>query len=436
MRSIAIGLLGAGNVGCGVVQLLRDNHDAIARRVGASIQIKRVLLRSPGTRRPIDVPAEWKTTDPADILADPEIRVVVEVMGGLEPARQYVLEAIAAGKHVVSANKALLGTFGKELFAAAAQRGVSLHFEASVAGGIPILRSLREGLASDRIEAVSGIVNGTCNFVLDTMTRMGASFDAALAEAQVRGLAEADPALDISGVDAAQKLTLLALVAFGLRVDPQRIPTEGITRITAFDIEAARTLGCVIKSIAAARVDHGRLLARVHPALVPMHNVLGGVHGTYNAVLVESRALGRSLYYGRGAGMMPTGTAVVADLVEVCRAIIGLGDRGTGVDELAAIVDVTPASLDDERHENYVRVTVPNVPGVLGQVANCLGAHGVSIKRVNQDPRGPGLPVEMVVVTESVTDAELRAALAEIDGLPTTLAPVLRLRLLEADPLD
>lgn len=436
MRSIAIGLLGAGSVGCGVVQLLRDNHEAIARRVGASIQIKRVLLRSPGSRRPIDLPGEWKTTDPDDILQDPDIRVVVEVMGGLEPARQYVLAAIAAGKHVVSANKALLGIHGKELFAAAARRGVSLHFEASVAGGIPILRSLREGLASDRIEAVSGIVNGTSNFVLDAMTRTGASFETALADAQARGFAEADPHLDVSGIDAAQKLALLALVAFGLRVDPEQIPTEGITRITAFDIEAARALGCVIKSIAAARVDGGSLRARVHPALVPARNVLGGVHGTYNAVLVESRALGRSLYYGRGAGMMPTGTAVVADLVEVCRAIIGFSDHGSGVDELDAIVDVTPASLDDECHENYVRVSVPNVPGVLGQVATCLGSHGVSIKRVNQDPRGPNLPVEMVIVTESVADVRLRAALAEIDGLPTTLAPALRLRLLEADPLD
>jgi homoserine dehydrogenase len=436
MRSIAIGLLGAGNVGCGVVRILEDNQDAIAQRVGAKIAIKKVLVRHPGARRATELQAEWKTTDPAEVLDDPDIRVVVEVLGGLEPARSYVLRAMRNRKHVVSANKALLGTYGRELFAEALRRGVSIHFEASVAGGIPILRILREGLASDRIDTVTGIVNGTSNYILDAMTRTGARFDDALAEAQAAGFAEADPTMDVSGQDAAQKLALLALVAFGTRVDPAAIPTEGISRIRPFDIVAARELGCVVKSIAVARRGPGGLRMRVHPALVPFTNVLAGVHGSYNAVLVESRALGRSLYYGRGAGMMPTGTAVVSDIVEVCRAVVAFTDRGPPPEALPSIVDAQPLDIGDERHENYLSVQVPNVPGVLGRVATSLGAHGISIKRVNQDPIAPEAPVDMVIVTEACEDAKIHAALAELDGFDTTLAPALRLRILAPDPLD
>ncbi|HET6585037.1 MAG TPA: homoserine dehydrogenase [Nannocystaceae bacterium] len=436
MRSIAIGLLGAGNVGCGVVRILEENQDAIAQRVGARIAIKRVLLRHPGARRATELPAAWKTTDPAEVLDDPDIRVVVEVMGGLEPARAHVLQALRNRKHVVSANKALLGTHGRELFAEALRRGVSIHFEASVAGGIPILRILREGLASDRIDAVTGIVNGTSNYVLDAMTRTGARYEDALAEAQAAGFAEADPTMDVSGQDSAQKLALLALVAFGIRVDPTAIPTEGISRIRELDIAAARDLGCVVKSIAVAQRVEGGLRARVHPAHVPFGNVLAGVHGSYNAVLVESRALGRSLYYGRGAGMMPTGSAVVSDIVEVCRAVVSFSDRGPPTEALSSIVDAQPLGTGDERHENYLSVQVPNVPGVLGRVAGCLGAHGISIKRVNQDPRAPDVPVDMVIVTEAVQDARITAALAELDGFDTTLAPALRLRILPQDPLD
>jgi homoserine dehydrogenase len=436
MRSIAIGLLGAGNVGCGVVRILQDNQDSIARRVGARIAIKRVLLRHPGARRQLDLPVEWKTTDPADIVDDPEIRVVVEVLGGLEPARALVLRALANGKHVVSANKALLGTHGKELFGEAARRGVSIHFEAAVAGGIPILRSLREGLASDRIEAITGIVNGTSNFILDAMTRTGASYESALLDAQAAGFAEADPAMDVDGVDAAQKLALLGLVAFGLRVDPTQIPTEGITRIQRIDVQAAGALGCVIKSIAHAELVDGRLRARVHPVLVPHLHVLAGVHGSYNAVLVHSAALGRSLYYGRGAGMMPTGVSVVSDLVEVCRAVVAFADRPPPRQAETTIDDVVPIPTDDERHENYIRVRVPNLPGVLAKVASALGEHGVSIKRVNQDPIAPELPVDMVLVTEAIEDGRLRGALAAIDALDTTLSPAMRLRILPPDPLD
>lgn len=384
----------------------------------------------------VTVPKGLATTDPADILDDPDIRVVVELIGGIEPARQYVLHALRNHKHVVSANKALMAKCGQELFSEAQRRGVSVNFEASVAGGIPILRSLREGLASDRIEAIWGIVNGTSNFILDAMTRTGARYEDALAEAQAAGYAEADPTLDVEGGDAAQKLSLLALLGFGIRIDPDEIPVEGITRITPFDIQAARELGYVIKSFAVAIMTPSGLVLRVHPSLVPEGSIFAGVHGSYNAVLVESRAMGRSLYYGRGAGMMPTGMAVVSDIIEVCRSVVAFADGAPPPEAFSRVEDAKPAPLDDEEHRSYLRVSVPNVPGVLGRVANCLGRHGVSIKHVKQDPQGEGVPVDMVILTEPVAEGKLRAALDEVDALDGVLAPTQRFRLVEPDPID
>jgi homoserine dehydrogenase len=346
------------------------------------------------------------------------------------------MEALQRSKHVVTANKLLVATHGRELFAEAARRGVSVNFEAAVGGGIPILRALREGLASDRIERLTGIVNGTSNFILDAMTRTGRSYDEALREAQHAGYAEADPSLDVGGGDAAQKLALLALIGFGVRVDPQAISTEGITRVRPFDIEAARQLGFVIKSVAEARRGDQAPVMSVHPVLMPEHNILAGVRGSYNAVLVESRALGRSLFYGRGAGPMPTGMAVVSDIIELCRSVFAF-DRGRPPPEaFATVEDAAPGPLDEERHENYLCVQVDNVPGILGKVASCLGRHGVSVKQVKQDPRGPGLPVDMVIITERVEDAKVRSAIAEIDTLDDVHGESHRLRLVDPDPLD
>lgn len=436
MRTIAIGLLGAGNVGAGVVRILRDNHEEIAKRVGARIRITHVLVRDPERARDVEIPAGLVTTDPARVLGDPDVRVVVELIGGLDPARRLVLRALEAGKHVVSANKALVATHGEELFAAAERRGVSLLFEGAVAGGVPVLRALREGLASDRIHAIEGIVNGTSNYILDAMTRTGARYEDALVEAQKAGYAEADPTLDVEGIDAAQKLALLALVGLGVRVDPAAIPTEGITRVRPFDIQAAADLGYVIKSLAVARrTDEGPLM-RVHPALVPEWNLLAGVRGAYNAVLVHSEALGRSLYYGRGAGMMPTGMAVVSDIIEVCQRVIAFAGSGPRPDAHAGLVPTAPRSLDDELHENYLCVHVPNVPGILGKVATCLGAHGVSIKRVRQEPQGVGKPVDMVILTEFCEERQIRAALRTADAFPEILAPTLRLRVMQPEPID
>lgn len=436
MKSIAIGLLGAGNVGGGVVRILDENRESIERRLGARVHVERVLVRDIDRARDVDIPAELLTTDASAVLADPEVRVVVELIGGIEPARTYVLDAIRRGKHVVTANKALLGSHGREIFDEAARCGVSVFFEASVAGGIPILRSLREGLASDEIRGLSGIVNGTANYILDAMSREGSTYEDALAAAQQAGYAEADPTYDVEGIDAAQKLALLSLVSFGVRVDPLSIPTEGITRIRPFEHQVAKELGYVIKSIAVARVDDDGLLLAVHPAMVPRGSLLSDVRGTYNAVLVESHALGRSMYYGRGAGMMPTGTAVVSDIIEVCRGLQSFAEGRPPPQAFGRVVERTPKALDEERSENYLCVHVPNVPGVLGRVASCLGTHGVSISRMNQEAPGDSAVVDMVIVTEQVAEAKLQAAIAALDRFEDVLAPTHRLRILPPDPLD
>jgi homoserine dehydrogenase len=434
VRSIHIGMLGLGQVGAGVLRILAENGPAIRDRIAAIPVIKRVLVRELDKARALEVDPSLLTLDPDDVLGDPEVRVVIELIGGIEPARSYVLRALEAGKHVVTANKALLAECGDELFAAAAARGLDIYFEGSVAGGIPVLRALREGLASDRIDRVIGIVNGTSNFILDAMSRSGLNYDDALAAARRAGIAEADSRLDVEGLDAAHKLALLALVCVGVRVDPERIHTEGITSVRPFDIRMAAELGYVIKSLAIAEFATSDLggppRLRVHPTFVPRDHILAGVHGSYNAVVVSSRALGQSMYYGKGAGMMPTGVAVVSDVIEVCRDIISFSEGVWGYREIRSS---EPAPLDDLECENYLCAHVPNVPGVLGKVASCLGRHGVSIKRMNQDTPGPGEPIDMVILTERTSDAQVRAAIAEVDTFDLTLLPCHRFRILETD---
>lgn len=436
MKSIAIGLLGAGNVGGGVVRILEENRESIERRLGARVHVARVLVRDPSRARDVDLPAELLTTDAEEVLADPDVRVVVELIGGIEPARTFTLDAIRRGKHVVTANKALLGTHGREIFDEATRCGVSVFFEASVAGGIPILRSLREGLASDEIQRLSGIVNGTSNYILDAMAREGSTYEDALVAAQQAGYAEADPTFDVQGIDAAQKLALLALVSFGVRVDPLAIPTEGIVRIRPFEHQMAAELGYVIKSIAVARADNDGLMLAVYPAMVPRGSLLSDVRGSYNALLVESRALGRSMYYGRGAGMMPTGTAVVSDIIEVCRGLQSFAEGRPPPQAFSRVTEGQPKPLVDEWSENYLCVHVPNVPGVLGRVASCLGQHGVSISRMNQEAPGDSEVVDMVILTERVEESKLQEAIAALDHFEDVLAPTHRLRILPPDPLD
>ncbi|MEZ4450710.1 MAG: homoserine dehydrogenase [Nannocystaceae bacterium] len=430
MRRITLGVLGLGNVGAGCLRLLDDNRASIEGRLGASLEVRRVLVRDLGRRREVPTPSGLLTTDAAAILHDPEIDVVVELIGGTEAARSHILAALRAGKHVVTANKAVLAEHGAEIFAEAATHGLGVYFEGSVAGGIPLLRSLREGLASDRIDGLCGIVNGTSNFILDAMTRRGLPYARALALAQEAGYAEADPTLDVSGADAAHKLALLTLVSFGLRAAAEAIPTEGITAIDPHDVRAADRLGYVIKSLAIARRRGDGVQLRVHPTLVPRAHVLAGVHGAYNACLVESQALGRSLYYGRGAGMMPTAVAVVSDIVEVARVCLSLpgGRLPGGVSPAPAVV---PAPLHDLTCENYLCVHAPNVPGVLGRVATCLGESGVSIKAMIQDePDGHEL-VPMIMLTEPCREGALQDALGRLAAFPDLPRPPRRLRILE-----
>ena len=426
MRALGVGILGLGNVGAGTVRLLGEHRARIEARLGASLAIRHVLVRDPARERAVATPPGVLTTDIDAVLGDPEVAIVVELMGGIEPARSYILAALRAGKHVVTANKAVLAERGAEIFAEAARVGRAVVFEGSVAGGIPLLRSLREGLASDRITGLCGIVNGTSNYILDAMSRTGAGFAEALTAAQAAGYAEADPTLDVGGGDAAHKLALLALVAFGVQVDPNTIPTEGISHITAFDIRAAAELGFIIKSLAIGeRDDHGVGL-RVHPTLVPHGHVLAGVQGAFNAVLVQSDALGPSLYYGRGAGMMPTAVAVVSDILEVARDLLAdLHSRTgpSGQPPVLAAVRTTLRPLADVVSAHYLCFRVPHVPGVLGRVAACLGRHGVSIVRVSQETPSEG-SAAMVMLTEPVADGQLAAALAE------AALPVTRLRLL------
>lgn len=433
MRTIEIGLLGLGNVGAGAVRILRENAEQIDTRVGASVRVKRVLVRDLARAREVDVDPELLTTEVKDVLEDADIRVVVELIGGIEPAREWVMAALRAGKHVVTANKALLAEHGGELFELATECGRDIWFEGSVAGGIPVLRVLREGLASDRIDHIEGIVNGTSNYVLDAMTRTGQSYDEALAAAQRAGFAEADPTLDVEGKDAAHKLALLCSVAFHQRVDPEAIPTEGITKVRPFDIRMAAELGYVIKSLAIGDLDEkGRPRLRVHPVLVPDTDILAGVHGANNAVAVRSQGLGRSLYYGQGAGMLPTGVAVASDIVEVCREIATFTEGSAW--SAGPKLEVTElAPLDDVEVENYICAHVPNVPGVLGRVAGCLGRHGVSIQRMNQDTPGPGEPIDMVVITEKTREARVRAAIHEIDTFEEIIAPTSRIRIFDPE---
>ena len=418
MRTLRLGLLGLGNVGSGVVRLLADNAAAISERLaGASVEVRRALVQNAEKPRLVDIPPAMLTTDPKAVLDDPEIDIVIELIGGEEPARTYVLQAIAAGKHVVTANKALLAKHGEEIFAAAEARGVDLYYEASVGGGVPIIRALREGLASDRITELVGIVNGTSNYLLTAMTDEGRAFGEVLGEAQRLGYAEADPTLDVDGWDAAHKLCVLVPLCFGTRVDLDKLLVEGLRPIEAVDIRYADRFGYVIKPLVIAR-DHGDSIeARVHPTLVPKRFLLASVNGVFNAVYVSSVALGNSLYYGRGAGMMPTAVAVVSDVIEVSRNRMIAGgarlqhrDRGAGK-RLRA-----PGEL---RSRYYLRFAVVDQPGVLARIAGILGNHDISISEVVQEgERSHDRPVGIVVTTHEALEANLQAALAEIDALP------------------
>jgi homoserine dehydrogenase len=432
-RGIRVGVIGWGTIGSGVIRFLRQSNARLAGRLGAPIELARVADLDLKRKREVRVPKSLLTKDAREILDDPSIDIVVELMGGLEPARTFVLEAIANGKAVVTANKALLAHHGPELFAAAEKTGTGFGFEASVGGGIPIIRTLREGLSPDEHTAVFGIVNGTANFILSTMASEGAGFAEVLAAAQESGLAEADPTYDIDGIDSAHKLALLVQLAFGVQMPLSAVHTEGIRDLDAVDIAYARELGYVIKLLAVAKRDGDEIEARVHPTMIAADDSLGIVDGAYNAVCVHSRALEKTMYYGQGAGMMPTAAAVIADVLDVARDRIGLG--GPRLPPLGYPVadqrTVKIRPIGSVESEFYLRIMVRDDSGVLGKVAAHLGRSGISIASVVQRERRRRGVVPIVIRTHSTREKDLRRALTRVEALDSVKGRPVAIRIEE-----
>ncbi|MEB3239958.1 MAG: homoserine dehydrogenase [Cyanobacteriota bacterium] len=419
--TIGIGLLGLGTVGAGVAQILASpegRHPLVGQ-----LSLRRVAVRDRQRARSVQLDPGLIGEDPAAVVADPTVDIVVEVMGGIEPARSLILAAIAAGKPVVTANKAVIARHGAEIAAAAADRGVYVLMEAAVGGGIPIIEPLKQSLGANRIERVSGIINGTTNYILSRMAAEGADYATVLADAQALGYAEADPAADVQGADAADKIAILAGLAYGGLVDRPAIPVEGIDTLQARDIDYASNLGFVVKLLAVAQ-RHGSdpdgtevLDVRVHPTLLPRDHPLAGVNGVNNAILVEGDPVGRVMFYGPGAGAGPTASAVVADILNIA-AIRGLGS--CGLDPLLAAGSwrrCRLAEADRTCHRNYVRFHAADRPGVIGHIGSCFGAEGVSLQSIVQhESEGPG--AEIVVVTHAVEEGRFRRALAAITARP------------------
>jgi homoserine dehydrogenase len=400
-----VGLLGCGNVGTALVRLVADNADLLTARAGVPIEIVRVAVRDPAKARDVKLAPEMFTADSADVVSDPDVDVVVEMIGGLEPARTLIVDALRAGKPVITANKELIARHGPDLFAIAADSGVDLLFEASVAGGIPLLRPLRESLAGDRIRRVLGIVNGTTNYILTRMTEDGSSFADALAEAQRLGDAEPDPTADIEGHDAASKAAIIASIAFGALVGPDDVYCEGITGVTADDIESAAALGYVVKLLAVAEEREGEVAVRVHPAMVPVHHPLASVRDSFNAVFIEGEAVGELMLYGRGAGGGPTASALLGDLVDAVKNLVS-GGKGATIGELVA----RPIrAIEETESPFYLLLEVADRPGVLAAIAGEFGAHGVSIKSMEQ--RGIGADARLIFITHRAREADVRATL-------------------------
>jgi homoserine dehydrogenase len=437
MREVGIGIAGFGTVGGGVLSILSRHAGDIEARLGARLAVKKVALRDTGKSRALDVPAALLTTRVEDLLEDPSIEVVVELMGGVDEAFALVTGALSRGKHVVTANKALLATRGQEIFKLARARSVDVYYEAAVCGGVPIIRTLRESLASDRINGLVGIVNGTTNFILTAMAERGEPIGPVLAEAQRLGYAEADPTLDVSGGDAAQKLCVLAQLAFGARLEPRDVLTEGIMQLSPDDFRWGREFGYTLKLLAVARRCEpagsgpgGKDLieARVHPAFIPQGSLMAGVRGAMNAVVLHSEALGTSMLYGQGAGAMPTGSAVVADIIDLTRNILAGSPGRVPLPPERSLVELRPHA--EIRCASYLHFSVKDEPGVLARIASTLAARRISVAAVQQrEQDDPSAPVPLVFVTHQAREADLQAAIAEIDRHPATLSPTRLIRI-------
>jgi homoserine dehydrogenase len=433
MVPVKVGLLGLGTVGGGTVTVLTRNAQEIARRAGRGIEVVRAAAREYDSSLIQGLECIGQIGDDAfAVVEDPEIQVVVELIGGYSPARELVMQAIANGKHVVTANKALIARHGNEIFAAAREQGVMVGFEAAVAGGIPIIKALREGLAANHIEWIAGIINGTGNFILTEMRDKGRDFADVLAEAQALGYAEADPTFDVEGIDAAHKLTILGSLAFGIPLQFDRCFTEGISKIGAVDVAYAAELGYRIKHLGIARRSAGGIELRVHPTLIPERRLIANVDGVMNAVLVKGDAVGPTLYYGAGAGALPTASAVVADLVDVVRTLTT--DPNNRVPHLAfqpdELADTPIVPMDQVETAYYLRLSALDQPGVMARIASILGEQGISIEAIKQKEPGEGeTHVPLVMLTHRVIEGQMNQAIARIEALDAVQGSVMRIRM-------
>jgi homoserine dehydrogenase len=410
-RTLRVGLLGCGTVGTAVARLLHEHREDIARRTGCRLEVSKVAVRDPSKRRDVPLHPSAFTADPMEVIDDPDVDIVCELMGGSEPAGSLILAAFDRDKPVVTANKELLSTRGRELFDASDAKGLDLYFEAAVGGGIPLVRPLKESLTGERLTRIIGIVNGTTNYVLTRMSEDGMSFDEALSEAQRLGYAEADPTADVDGHDAAAKCAILASIAFNARVVAGDVYREGIATVTTEDIAFARRLGYVVKLLAIAELHDERIAARVHPAMIPSEHPLAAVREAFNGVFVDGPNVGELMFYGRGAGGEPTATAVVGDLVTVARNLLA-GARGVGC---TCFLERTIRPMSEMEGQYYILLRVEDRPGVLAEIASVFGRNGVSIKSVWQE--GTGADAQLVFITHRAREGSFQQAVTELRGV-------------------
>ncbi|RMF88600.1 MAG: homoserine dehydrogenase [Nitrospinota bacterium] len=429
-QRVTVGLIGLGTVGSSVVQVLTQQRTLLQERCGIDFQVKRIAVRDRHKPRSIRVDPQLLTTEVQEVLTDPEIDLVVELMGGTEPARSYLLKAIEGGKHIVTANKALLAEHGEEIFTAAARHQVDIGCEASVGGGIPIIRAIKEGFVANRFLSIFGIVNGTCNYILSRMTAEGGDFATVLQEAMDKGYAEPDPTLDIEGIDSAHKIAILASLAFGVQIPFHRVYTEGISRIDQADIRYAQEFGYKIKLLAIAKEIEGQVEVRVHPTMVPSTHLLYSVEGVYNAITVVGDQVGENSFIGKGAGGPATASAVIGDIVEIGRNITqGSVLRVPHRSYLPQHVRASAMrNIEDIVSEYYLRFSALDKPGVLSKISGILGANDISIASVIQKGRREGGAVPVVMMTHHAQERNVRRALQAIDQLDVITAPTVLIR--------
>jgi homoserine dehydrogenase len=427
-KSINVGIIGFGTVGTGTARILIENADIIRRRLGAPVVLKKISDLDTKRDRGIRLGGVKLTNDAKELISDPDIDVVVELIGGYKPAKEFILEAIRNKKHVVTANKALLAVHGEEIYAAADKAGVTLGYEASVAGGIPILAAVRSGLAANNIKSIYGIVNGTCNYILTLMTNEGRKFDEVLREAQAKGYAEADPTFDIEGIDSAHKLAVLTMLAYGTPVKFEDIYTEGISKITPLDIDFAKELGYKIKLLAITKMVDGEVEARVHPTMLAEEYPIATVDGVFNALSVIGDAVGSTMFYGRGAGDMPTGSAVVSDIMDIGRDILSGCANRSPVTAFRDRSRLSIRKMDDITSCYYLRFSAMDKPGVLSRISGVLGENNISISSVIQKGRGAAEAVPLVMMSHEAVERDVRKALDEINKMDCVAGPTMVIR--------